>query len=78
MEGITSLSIKPMRMITGVGMAVVGISILMLAYSVIPVSYTHLICQIQGGGKKKGGFPGGSKNKRAGACKAGEGKNISF
>lgn len=35
MEGITSLSIKPMRMITGVGMAVVGISILMLAYSVI-------------------------------------------
>lgn len=35
LEGITSMSTKPMRMITGVGMGVVAISILMLIYSVV-------------------------------------------
>ena len=41
-DGITSLSIKPIRFIVFLGFMIFMCSILMLIYSLVPVSYTHL------------------------------------
>ncbi len=53
MEGITSLSVKPIRMITGLGFVVFLISILMLIYSVVRwamgetiLGWASMICSI--------------------------------
>ena len=53
MEGITSLSVKPIRMITGLGFLVFAISIIMLIYSIVRwamgetiLGWASLICSV--------------------------------
>lgn len=53
MEGITSLSVKPIRMITGLGFLVFLVSIIMLIYSIVRwamgetiLGWASMICSV--------------------------------